>query len=168
MNKGNTAVAAADDAQDVSVRQQVKDSTQEEFAKARTKAVLADMAETAGVDAEKIAAAKTKADLVALIYGKFPLPDPALRGKSEIDDPVLEVWLLAHAMWAKAKAEGTKPRRKDVIAAGEALGIAFYTVRTQYQAWFSFTNKGESMITAKSEGKTLPKGMLAKLFPEKK
>ena len=51
---------------------------------------------------------------------------PILR-KSEIESPCAVVWTLADTM--------TDARRKDVIAAAVAKGVAFYTARTQYQLW---------------------------------
>ena len=146
---------------EVSIRQQCKDSTQEEFAQARTKQVLKDIATELSVGPDIIAKG-TKAELVAAIYSKFPLPNPALRGKSVAADPVAEVWALAHRSFEEAAPE--KPRRKDVVAAGQELGIAYYTVRTQYQSWFKYTLGGTNMITADSEG--LPKGLKEMLFPE--
>lgn len=46
---------------------------------------------------------------------------------SSVDKPCRLVWDLADAM--------NGARRKDVIAAAEAKGVAFYTARTQYQLW---------------------------------
>lgn len=151
--------------QPVSIRQECKDATQEEFAKARTKGVLSEIAEQLSIE---VTGKETKAELVTAIYAKFPLPDPALRGKSESSDPVTAVWELAHNTFAEAgdpDAEGyVKPRRKDIVAAGQAMGIAYYTVRTQYQSWFKYTLGGSNMITADSEG--LPKGLMERIFPE--
>ena len=49
------------------------------------------------------------------------------RGKSQIAKPVSKVWAIASQM--------PGARRKDVVEAAVAQGIAFYTARTQYQAW---------------------------------
>lgn len=148
----------------ISTREQVRTSTQEEFAKAHTKAELTKIAEGL-YTGEQLTEAKTKADFTALIYDKYPAPDPALRGKSTVDDPVLEVWALAHDTFAAAGDE--KPRRKDIVQAGVDLGIAFYTVRTQYQAWYKLTSGGANMLTAKSDFEGAPKGLKERLFPEK-
>ena len=47
--------------------------------------------------------------------------------KSTATRPCRLVWDLADSM--------PNSRRKDVIAAAEAKGVAFYTARTQYQLW---------------------------------
>lgn len=48
--------------------------------------------------------------------------------KSVVENPVKRVWAIADDMWGA--------RRKDVIAACVAEGIAYNTARTQYQAFF--------------------------------
>lgn len=152
-----------------SIREQVRGGTPEDLIRAHTKPQLVEIASTLSVEAE-IVAKGTKEQLVEAIYSKFPAPDPALRGKSAHANPVAAVWKLAHDMFLAAlnvkKGEtAVKPRRKDVVQAGVDAGIAFYTVRTQYQSWFRFTNGGENMITATTEG--LPKGLGDMLFPKK-
>lgn len=52
--------------------------------------------------------------------------------ESTIKSPCYVVWCLADEM--------TGARRKDVIAAAVAKGVAFYTARTQYQLWLSSKN----------------------------
>jgi predicted nucleic-acid-binding Zn-ribbon protein len=54
--------------------------------------------------------------------------------KSTIESPCYIVWDTADKM-SKQNA-----RRKDVIAACVAKGVAFYTARTQYQLWLSAKN----------------------------
>lgn len=49
------------------------------------------------------------------------------KDQSSVKKPCLMVWEVAEAM------PGAK--RKDVIAACVAKGVAFYTARTQYQHW---------------------------------
>lgn len=58
---------------------------------------------------------------------------PELPRTSSVSNPCLAVWTKADEMFA------TNPwtRRKDVIAACVAMGIAFYTARTQYQQWLT-------------------------------
>lgn len=53
--------------------------------------------------------------------------------KSEISSPVKTVWHIADAM----KANNAQVRRKDVVAACVAQGIATLTAKTQYQLWFA-------------------------------
>lgn len=141
-----------------SIREETRTASQENFAKARSKAQLLEIAEALTIE---LTGKETKAELTAAIYAKYPAPDPALRGKSEVTNPVAEVWALAHRTFEAAAPE--RPRRKDIVAAGQELGIAYYTVRTQYQAWFKYTQSGTVMITAESEG--LPKGLAEMLFP---
>ena len=51
--------------------------------------------------------------------------------KSEIESPCKVVWDTAVSM--------PGARRKDVLAACEAKGVAYYTARTQYQTWLTAT-----------------------------
>lgn len=53
--------------------------------------------------------------------------------KSTISNPVKFVWDLAQEM---VKADPTA-RRKDIIEAAINAGVAGYTARTQYQAWYT-------------------------------
>lgn len=50
-----------------------------------------------------------------------------IENRSTVEKPCKLVWQLADDM--------TGARRKDVIAAAEAKGVAYYTARTQYQLW---------------------------------
>lgn len=52
--------------------------------------------------------------------------------KSSTDKPCSKVWDIATAMH-KANPQ---VKRKEVLEACEAAGIAYYTARTQYQEWF--------------------------------
>lgn len=49
------------------------------------------------------------------------------RNASTVESPVKRVWAIADSM--------PEAKRKDVIAACVAEGIAFFTARTQYQKW---------------------------------
>lgn len=124
-------------------RDQLRTASNEEILKANTRADLESGAKELGLTDDTISSAKTKADLLDLIIGAANLPDPALRGHSEIDSPVAAMWELCDYMFAEASAnEEPTPRRKDVIAEARARGIAFYTARTQYQSWFAATARG--------------------------
>jgi len=140
----------------ISLRDECKSMTQEEFASAYTRAQLELKASEAGVEDETITAAKTKADVVALVYGQYKFPDPALRGNSTVDHPVSAMWALLNLDLDQNGPE-KKMRRKDGVAAGEKLGIAHYTARTQYQAWFEATDKGTKPIGEGSSPDGLPK-----------
>lgn len=55
---------------------------------------------------------------------------------SVIDNPVKQVWVIADNMWGE--------RRKDIIAACVAAGIAYNTARTQYQAFYKVKSQEEA------------------------
>lgn len=63
---------------------------------------------------------------------------------SNVKRPCMVVWNLADMM--------PNAKRKDVIAAAIAMGVATYTARTQYQLWFSVQKemKAREAATAKS------------------
>jgi len=145
-----------------SIRDECKSMSQEEFANAYTKAQLELKASTAGVSDEKLNEAKTKADIVALIYGQYKFPDPSLRGKSTIDEPVAAMWALLNDDLAKNGADG-RMRRKDGVAVGQSVGVAYYTARTQYQAWFEATDRGTKPLGAHSDPEGMPRGMARRL-----
>ena len=54
--------------------------------------------------------------------------------KSTVEGPCALVWNLAEEMVAQGA------RRKDVIAEAQNRGVAYYTARTQYQAWKAAKN----------------------------
>ena len=56
-----------------------------------------------------------------------PAPVVKTRNASTVESPVKRVWAIADSM--------PEAKRKDVIAACVAEGIAFFTARTQYQKW---------------------------------
>src|SRR3954462_3622767 len=79
--------------------------------------------------------------------GKLPVQPkvdryPDRKKRSEIVSPVKTMWAICDLM---ISADPTA-RRKDMIEAGIKAGIAFYTARTQYQAWF--TARRESLKNA--------------------
>lgn len=64
--------------------------------------------------------------------------------ESTVERPVKTVWAIAEEMAKKAKADKVPLRRRDVIAACVAKGVAFYTARTQYQQWHTvYHNQGK-------------------------
>lgn len=75
----------------------------------------------------------------AHVAEEAPEPKKEILRKSKIKKPCYRVWDIADEM--------TDARRKDVIAACVAEGIAFYTARTQYQLW-----KQANAATTKTEG----------------
>lgn len=120
-----------------SIRQLVRKTSTEDLVANHTKAELVEMAQTAGIEEPK----GTKADIVAAIQERYPPPDPSLRGKSSISNPVREVFLFCDEHVAGAK-DGERPGRTKAIQMMVELGIAFFTARTQYQVWFSHTERG--------------------------
>jgi hypothetical protein len=70
-----------------------------------------------------------------------------MRGRSTIEEPVNRVWHIADKLFAQARAKGeAPPRRKDVVEYCHQHGIALYTARTQYQLWFTHTNRGTKLM----------------------
>lgn len=49
--------------------------------------------------------------------------------KSRVESPVERVWEMADRLAKAGKS------RKEILAAADKAGIAYWTVRTQYQAW---------------------------------
>lgn len=145
----------------ISIRDEAKSMTQDEFKDAYTKQQLELKASQAGVSDEQIKEAKTKADLVALIYGQYKFPDPALRGKSTVDAPVATMWEILNKDLVENGPEG-RLRRKDGVALGESLGIAHYTARTQYQAWFEATQRATVPLHAGSPADSMPRALALK------
>lgn len=65
------------------------------------------------------------------------------RGKSTIQTPVATVWVTCHNMVSAAKKAGEAiPSRKALVAASIDQGIAFYTARTQVQAYLKASKNG--------------------------
>lgn len=147
-------------------RDQLRTASNDEILKANTRADLESGARELGLTDDTIGSAKTKADLLDLIIGAANLPDPALRGHSEIDSPVAAMWRLCDFLSAEASAKDEPaPRRKDVIAEAQRQGITFYTARTQYQSWFSATDRGSRRL-ADLDSVEVPKAVRAALFED--
>lgn len=76
-----------------------------------------------------------------------PKVKPSLRGKSVIEEPVGYVWYKAEEMFLSARNAGTEaPKRKDVVNACIADGVAPYTARTQYQLFYKHTDGGKRLM----------------------
>jgi hypothetical protein len=67
---------------------------------------------------------------------KAPKDADRLR-KSSIGSPVRAVWAIATLMWEK----NPHVTRKEVVSAAVGYGVALYTARTQYQAWYANVRK---------------------------
>lgn len=77
---------------------------------------------------------------------------PDRQKKSRISNPVQFVWALAEEM---IKADPTA-RRKDIINAAIDAGVAGYTARTQYQAWYTAQRETQRQA-AKRDAETAQK-----------
>lgn len=66
-----------------------------------------------------------------------------IRRHSEIDSPCKRVWAIADSM--------PGAQRKDVLAACDLEGIAFYTARTQYQSWKHASEVIETEVEPEAE-----------------
>ena len=66
-----------------------------------------------------------------------PESDDELLRKSLIESPTKAVWWVADELFKK----NPNVRRKDIIDECVRRGIAYYTARTQYQAWYSIARK---------------------------
>ncbi len=127
------------------VRKQLRTLSSKEFIAPRTKVNMVAVAGVLGVTLSAEDSSKmTKQAIYDEIVAGANLPDPALRGKSTVDGPVARAWDIADKMFTKAreaKGDYVAPRRKDVVAAMQEAGIAYYTARTQYQVFYTVTNK---------------------------
>lgn len=66
-----------------------------------------------------------------------------IRRHSEIEGPCKRVWAIADSM--------PGAQRKDVLAACDLEGIAFYTARTQYQSWKHASEVIETEVEPEAE-----------------
>lgn len=137
------------------VRKQLRTIAPADFIKAHTLAALVVVANTLEIEIPE--GTKTKQEHYDVIVAGANLPDPALRGESTIEAPVATVWTLADVMHSTASEE-EPARRKDVVAACQEAGVAYYTARTQYQAWYTATDKGRRRLSELSL-EELPKAL---------
>lgn len=61
-----------------------------------------------------------------------------VRNASTVESPTRRVWAIADEL----HAANPDVRRKDIMAACEAAGIAFFTARTQIQKWMKAKKEG--------------------------
>lgn len=127
------------------IRTRLRENSQRDFVAAHTKTVLVTMAAVLGVaDANG-----TKDELYDILVANANLPDQSLRGSSSIESPVATMWGLcddAFAEYIEDPENVEKPRRKDVIEAAKAAGIAHHTARTQYQSWLTTVRDADGNI----------------------
>jgi len=124
------------------IRKQLRTIPSTDFIKAHTKAALVVKASVMEIEIDD---GGTKTEIYEAIVAGANLPDPSLRGKSSIDSPVAKVWETADRMIAFVAKED-RAKRSEVVAACQADGIAYYTARTQFQAWFTATDKGRRRL----------------------
>jgi hypothetical protein len=67
-----------------------------------------------------------------------PAPVAKVRNASTVESPTRRVWAIADEL----HAANPDVRRKDIMAACEAAGIAFFTARTQIQKWMKAKKEG--------------------------
>ena len=97
--------------------------------------------------------------VATVVEAPAPAAKPDILRKSAVDHPVAKVWLACDSVTITARANGTeKPRRKDVVDALVANGVAWHTARTQYQAWSKATDKGRLVLNA-MDPKDLPRSV---------
>lgn len=126
------------------VRKQLRTISAEEFIKAHTAAALVVVAATLSIEIPE--EAKTKQQVYAVIIKGAKLPDQSLRGKSSVGSPVAKVWNMADKMVA-AQKDDKRATRSQVVDACKAEGIAHHTARTQFQSWFTATDRGTKRIS---------------------
>ena len=132
------AVAAPAD-----IRKQLRTIPSADFIRAHTKAALVEKASTMEIEIDE---SGTKTEIYEAIVAGANLPDPALRGKSTAESPVAAVWELCDAQVA-AQSDAGRAKRSEVVAMAQEAGIAYYTARTQFQAWFTATDKGTRRLS---------------------
>lgn len=92
---------------------------------------------------ERLDAALTMADQEEK---KAPAPKVEVVHESTVERPCKLVWHIADEMLTANPAV----RRKDVLAACVARGVAFYTARTQYQQWLGIRKEMAEREAAQS------------------
>jgi len=127
----------------VEIRKQLRTIPSDDFIRAHTKAALVEKASAMEIE---IDAGGTKTEIYEAIVAGANLPDPALRGKSTAESPVAAVWELCDTVVAGAAPED-RAKRSEVVALAQEEGIAYYTARTQFQAWFTATDKGTRRLS---------------------
>ncbi len=125
------------------VRKQLRTISADEFISAHTKSRLQEIADEFKVD---VSEAKTKQDMYDAIVAGANLPDQSLRGKSTIDSPVAMVWKYADKLVAAEEGD-KRATRSQVVDVCKAQGIAHHTARTQFQSWFTATDRGTKRLT---------------------
>ncbi len=123
------------------IRKRLRTVDERDFIAAHTKGAFLEMCTVLGVEDPK----GTKADLYQQLIDNAGLPDQSLRGRSSVDSPVAAMWELCDATFAAADPENL-PRRRDVIEAAKAAGIAHHTARTQYQSWLTAVRDADGNI----------------------
>lgn len=129
--------------------------TRSAFLKKYSRQAMVDAALELNVDIDEDTS--TKADMYDQLEEADWDPEPVVtepgaienpfRGKSSVSEPVNRTWDIADRMFQEARNNGlARPRRKDVVERCMARGITYYTARTQYQAWFSHTNKATLLV----------------------
>jgi hypothetical protein len=102
----------------------------------------------------EVAAAEAPASAAAVILAPAATAAADKLRKSAVKNPVAQVWANCHNAFALAAAEGkSAPSRAALHVINTAHGIAYYTSRTQIQAYLKASRNG-TVLPAK-----LPKGL---------
>lgn len=109
--------------------------------KGSSKAEQAVAAEGAGIGGEEQEFAGKQP--AATVAPAAPSTPQQKKGKSTLAMPVAVVWAYCINAIASAKAEGkSTPARKDLVNGCIANGVAYYTARTQVQAYLKASGNG--------------------------
>src|SRR5690606_19009679 len=102
-------------------------------------------------------AAQEQAPALATIQPVERVAPEERRGKSQQKFPVAFTWVLCHNAFATARKEGKPaPRRTDLVKAAMDAGVAYYTARTQVQAYIKASKHGTQVPAQLPRGVTIP------------
>lgn len=86
----------------------------------------------------KLLVAPAEVPVEELVVEEGAAPVVKARNASTVESPTRRVWAIADEL----HAANPDVRRKDIMAACEAAGIAFFTARTQIQKWMKAKKEG--------------------------
>ncbi len=126
----------------------------------RTAKVAAEVQAAAPVAAESPAivatpAIESESNSVATMVATTAATPAQKKGKSTIQYPVAYVWIMCINAFKAAKQNGTPaPSRKYLVAKAIEDGVAYYTSRTQVQAYL------KASLGGTVQPKSLPRGVV--------
>lgn len=111
------------------------------------------------VEAQAVETPIVETPVAVIVETPAPEAKPDILRKSAVTNPVAKTWLACDSAAVTHLAMGgEKPRRKDIVNALIAHGVAYYTARTQYQAWSKATDNGRLALAA-MDPKDLPRSV---------